>query len=96
MMVTVQRSGGFAGLTRTWQVDVDQPDRFVWVISAETSPAKKAKLPEQQVTGPWRELVDRVREVSDAERTAERGAGPGAERGAGTAGPGSTAPGSQG
>jgi len=101
MMVTVQRSGGFAGLTRTWQVDVDaepdteswlvlldlvpwqeapaptqpvQPDRFVWVISAETSPAKKAKLPEQQVTGPWRELVDRVREVSDAERAGERGA----------------------
>ena len=46
----------------------------MWVISAETSPAKKAKLPEQQVTGPWRELVDRVREVSDAERAGERGA----------------------
>jgi hypothetical protein len=97
MIVTVQRSGGFAGLTRTWQVDVDaepdteswlvllelvpwsqaparpravQPDRFVWVISAGTTPAKKAALPEQDVTGPWRELVDRVRAASDAERAA--------------------------
>jgi hypothetical protein len=110
MIVTVQRSGGFAGLTRTWQVDVDaepdteswlvllelvpwaeapaptqpvQPDRFVWVISAGTTPAKKAKLPEQQLTGPWRELVDRVRETSDAERAAEAGRDPAAGDGAG-------------
>ncbi|GAA0956061.1 protealysin inhibitor emfourin [Frigoribacterium faeni] len=94
MKVTVSRSGGFAGLTRTWSVDVDaepdteswlvqldglpwgqtpsggqmvQPDRFVWVITADTRPSRKAKLPEQQVTGPWRELVDRVRTTSDAE-----------------------------
>jgi len=93
MMVTVQRTGGFAGLTRTWQVDVDaepdaeswlvlidelpwgqaddapstQRDRFIWLISAGTRPAKEATLPEQQVTGPWRELVDRVRRTSEAE-----------------------------
>jgi hypothetical protein len=94
MKVTVSRSGGFAGLTRTWSVDVDaepdteswlvqldglpwgqtpaggqpvQPDRFVWVITADTRPSRKAKLPEQQVTGPWRELVDRVRTTSEAE-----------------------------
>lgn len=94
MKVTVSRSGGFAGLTRSWSVDVDaepdteswlvlidrvpwsqapvgaqavRPDRFVWVITAETRPTRKAKLPEQQVTGPWRELVDRVRSASEAE-----------------------------
>ncbi|WP_396600193.1 protealysin inhibitor emfourin [Frigoribacterium sp. R86507] len=97
MKVTVSRSGGFAGLTRSWSVDVDsepdteswlvlidqvpwsqapasaqavQPDRFVWVITAETRPTRKAKLPEQQVTGPWRELVDRVRSTSEAEAKA--------------------------
>jgi len=110
MIVTVQRSGGFAGLTRTWQVDVDaepdteswlvlldlvpwseapaptqpvQPDRFVWLISAGTTPAKKAKLPEQQVTGPWKELVERVREASDAERAQPHDDSPAAGHGRG-------------
>jgi len=94
MKVTVSRSGGFAGLTRSWSVDVDaepdteswlvlidrlpwsqapgarqptQPDRFVWVITADSRPTRKARLPEQQLTGPWRELVDRVRTTSEAE-----------------------------
>jgi len=93
MIVTVQRTGGFAGLTRTWRVDVEaepdteswlvlidglpwssapgaddgsQADRFVWVIVAETQPVREATLPEQQLTGPWRELVERVRSASSA------------------------------
>jgi hypothetical protein len=97
MKVTVSRSGGFAGLTRSWSVDVDsepdteswlvlidrvpwsqaratpravQPDRFVWVITAETRPTRKAELPEQQLTGPWRDLVDRVRRTSESEAQA--------------------------
>jgi hypothetical protein len=94
MIVTVQRTGGFAGLTRTWQVDVEaepdtdawlvlldhvpwsaegssaigvQPDRFVYVISADTRPRRRARLPESRVTGPWRELVDRVQQAATTE-----------------------------
>ncbi|WP_423923649.1 protealysin inhibitor emfourin [Frigoribacterium sp. 2-23] len=87
MIVSVARTGGFAGLTRTWRVDVDtepdvtawhrlldevpwsqvtaaqpvRPDRFVYVITVDTTPRRQAKLPEQQLTGPWLDLVERVR-----------------------------------
>jgi hypothetical protein len=111
MLVIVTRSGGFAGLRRTWSVLVDeqpdaadwlvllaelpwdevrpeppQPDRFVYVIRYERQggaagtpdtaqesprpstvhqladpPEREATLAEQQLQGPWRELVDRVR-----------------------------------
>jgi hypothetical protein len=93
MIVTVQRTGGLGGLTRSWRVDVDaepdtaswlglidglpwsstpssadevQPDRFVWVIVVEAEPLREAALAEQQLTGPWRVLVDRVRTASSA------------------------------
>ena len=83
MKVIVIRTGGMAGLRRTWEVAVDdqpdseswtelltrlpwenrpkvpaQPDRYVYEIRCSRH---RVVLPEQQVTGPWRELVDRVR-----------------------------------
>ena len=110
MIVTVQRTGGFAGLTRSWQVDVEaepdtvswlvlidglpwastpssadgvQPDRFVWVIVVEAQPVREAALPEQQLTGPWRELVDRVRTAGSATAPhASAGSGTGSRAGA--------------
>lgn len=45
--------------------DLPAPDRFVYLIRAN---GRRAALPEQQVRGPWRELVDRVRAVSAPER----------------------------
>lgn len=77
------RSGGFAGLSRTWAVRVEeqqdprewlgliddlpwnvrrvappQPDRFVYRISVSR---RRITLSEQQLSGPWRDLVDKVR-----------------------------------
>lgn len=90
--VTVIRSGGFAGLTRTWVAeppptrarfwvmlisecpwdeepsDANEVDRFVWQIDAVTGAEHRtAELPERDVRGPWRELIDAVREESDIE-----------------------------
>jgi hypothetical protein len=94
MKVEVSRSGGFAGITRRWQADVDaqpdkddwiiliddlpwdevpaqpsEPDRYTWVIriaapDPETT-RHEAALPERELTGGWRELVDRVRECGE-------------------------------
>jgi hypothetical protein len=83
MEVSVTRSGGIAGLRRTWVVSVDQqPDseawaellgRIPWDSRPRSAPQpdrytyeirysrRHVTLPEQQVTGAWRELVDRVR-----------------------------------
>jgi hypothetical protein len=83
MKVSVTRSGGIAGLSRTWAVATDeqpdreaweallaslpwderassapQPDRYVYVIQYSR---RRVTLPEQSLTGPWRELVDRVK-----------------------------------
>jgi hypothetical protein len=83
MKVSVTRSGGIAGLSRTWAVTTDeqpdreaweellarlpwddrsadapQPDRYVYEIRYSR---RRVTLPEQLLTGPWRELVDRVR-----------------------------------
>ncbi|WP_350347050.1 protealysin inhibitor emfourin [Agromyces sp. G08B096] len=44
-----------------------EPDRFVYRIRCEPH---EATLAERQLTGPWRELVDRVREVSEPRRAA--------------------------
>lgn len=40
----------------------NQPDRFIYSIRAGQ---RRAALPEQAVTGPWRVLVDRARAASE-------------------------------
>ncbi len=87
MRVLVVRSGGFAGITRRWEVDLDEaPDRDEWLALIETLPWNERPadpggmdrfsyrircsrhqivLPEGALTGPWRELVDRVQTVAD-------------------------------
>jgi hypothetical protein len=87
MKVTVVRSGGIAGLTRNWEIVVDeQDDRDSWIELIESLPWRstprarpmpdeynyriicsrhRITLPEQQLTGSWRELVDRVRQAAD-------------------------------
>ena len=98
LTITVRRSGGLAGMTRTWSVTVtgepavtvwwplvqscpwdDAPaqalapqggDRFVYLITVaaarmQAGPAEHdARVPEGGLTGPWQELVTRVREES--------------------------------
>jgi hypothetical protein len=82
--ITVQRSGGLAGIERVWSVQAvtpddrdqwqtlveacpwdelpagatSQPDRFVYRIRAGQ---RHATLPERDLTGPWRALVDCAR-----------------------------------
>ena len=49
----------------------NQPDRFIYSIRAGQ---RRAALPEQAVTGPWRVLVDSTRQASEDARTKpERG-----------------------
>jgi hypothetical protein len=55
-------------------IDLDgdgQPDRFVYVIEVAAPPVEspvagtlRATLPESRVVGPWRDLVDRVRQAA--------------------------------
>lgn len=42
-------------------------DRFVWRISATCvdEPPRRAELPDAELQGPWRELVDEVRAFDD-------------------------------
>lgn len=41
-------------------------DRFVWRIEVRApQPTREAELPETAVRGPWRELVDRVRQEGE-------------------------------
>ena len=91
MKITVQRSGGVAGMKRTWTVspqppeDTDrwqplieacpwdavggvsaaagQPDRFMYSIRAGQ---RRAVLPERELTGPWRTLVECARAAAEA------------------------------
>lgn len=51
------------------------PDRFVWWIRASWTGAdpREAELPDEELTGAWRELVDAVREWSGAVERPERG-----------------------
>jgi hypothetical protein len=48
--------------------DAESRDRFVWRIEARLAQHHRtASVPDRELTGPWRELVDRVRsEGSDA------------------------------
>lgn len=81
LVVQVTRTGGFAGLSRHWQVEARsedeaqawwplveacpwdvtpddcRPDGFVYEVRAND---RAATLPEQNVDGPWRALVDAV------------------------------------
>lgn len=84
MKISVTRTGGIAGLSRTWTITVDdqpdkddwmslianlpwndrqratpQPDRYVYLIRCSR---RRIALPEQRLQGPWRELVERVRD----------------------------------
>jgi hypothetical protein len=90
--ISVTRSGGVAGLRRSWRVESgergawpelveacpwgDRPsgdgaDRFVWLIEvASPAPERAVELPETAVQGPWRDLVDRVREEGEPVRPA--------------------------
>ena len=95
LSVSVERSGGFAGLVRRWVVTVDPPDadrwyalidacpwpqaaspespptiqppgadRFCWTVSATAARERReASLSEQELDGPWRALVDAVRDA---------------------------------
>ena len=92
MKITVQRSGGMAGMKRTWTVQptppedtelwqplieacpwdavpksgrsaaIGQPDRFLYNIRAGQ---RRATLPEQAVTGPWRDLVETAKAAAE-------------------------------
>ncbi len=48
---------------------VPEPDRYVYRIAC---PPHEVELAERQVTGPWRRLVDRVRETAEPQREAPR------------------------
>ncbi|CAO1654056.1 hypothetical protein I6E68_02210 [Salinibacterium sp. NSLL150] len=48
-------------------VENTMPDRYIYEIHCEPH---EAVIPEQQLVGPWRELVDRVREASQPSRPA--------------------------
>lgn len=95
LTITVRRSGGVAGLSRTWTVSASDgssvaawwplvescpwdasdeaaapegADRYVYAIRVETtagsSSERDARVAEARLTGPWKELVTRVREGS--------------------------------
>src|SRR5690606_1994241 len=95
LVVAVKRTGGFAGLTRTWTAEArgddaselvalvercpwDEPvdsdprgaDRFQWNIRARCGAEndRAAELPDHAVQGPWKELINAVREWSDGDR----------------------------
>ncbi len=87
MKVSVVRSGGIAGLTRSWEVSIEgRDDQDSWLEIIDRLPWDENKrerttpdsynyriecsthsitLPERELTGPWRELVDRVQQASD-------------------------------
>lgn len=46
-----------------------EPDRFIYRIRCEPH---EATLAERQLTGPWRELVERVQERTEPERSPRR------------------------
>lgn len=59
-----------------WEQETDAgtgADRFVWVIRARTpSEQRERELSDSQVDGPWRALVDAVREASKREGQRDR------------------------
>lgn len=90
--ITVVRSGGLAGLVRTWRVaapaaaeprwvalidacdwdDATAPgaDRYQWDIEAAVPPVyHRAQVADGALLGPWRTLVDAVRDAHAAAET---------------------------
>ena len=90
VIVTVTRTGGIAGLRRTWRAEAggddaatwitliegcpwdalrferfaEGADRFMWSVDARCGPEeRRAELADSAVQGPWRELIDAVREA---------------------------------
>jgi len=47
-----------------------EPDRYVYRIHC---PPHDATVPERQLTGPWRDLVDRVRDTTEPRRASPTG-----------------------
>lgn len=104
MKITVQRSGGVAGMERVWSVQavtpddrdqwqplieacpwddlpgpaaagaggIPQPDRFVYRIRAGQ---RRATLPERDLVGPWRTLVESMRAAAESLAQAEPASG---------------------
>ena len=95
--VTVTRTGGFAGMRRTWRAQPDTAeaphwialidgcpwdaadpkrdiaptgaDRYMWHVDARCGDAEReAALADPEVKGPWRELIDAVREAKKDDR----------------------------
>jgi hypothetical protein len=89
VIVTVTRSGGIAGIRRSWRAQAAEEqasawitrikqcpwdaveqgrapegaDRFMWDVNARCGEeARRAELADSDVQGPWRELIDAVRE----------------------------------
>ncbi|MEN3344903.1 MAG: hypothetical protein V7635_1479 [Arthrobacter sp.] len=103
MKITVERSGGFAGMRRSWTVrpapdEKDRwrplveacpwdavpeagrdspdgpPDRYTYSIRAGKH---RATLPERELTGPWRDLVDSAKAAAESAPPPESPGGPG-------------------
>lgn len=86
LTISVVRTGGVAGLRRSWELHLDcddaadswrplldacpwgaaasagAPDRFMYRITAGD---RSATVAERDLSGPWRELTDRVRAASE-------------------------------
>ncbi len=74
VIVKVRRSGGFAGVTREWEAEVEDSllDELPWDRRPRRTAStdrfvylirmsrRRITLAETQLDGPWRELVDRV------------------------------------
>ncbi|WJM14940.1 protealysin inhibitor emfourin [Microbacterium arborescens] len=102
LRIVVERSGGFAGLTRTWRVEPsdaerglwlelvrrcpwDEPapsasapgaDRFRWHIVVSDSEATHQADLADDLTSPWRSLVDAVRSGQPPEPEDRQSPGP--------------------
>lgn len=73
--VTVVRSGGFAGLTRTWTLHLDRaewqqllaeqpddsPDGADRFVYRIRALRREVVIPESRLDGAWRELIERAR-----------------------------------
>lgn len=90
VVVTVVRTGGFAGLRREWRAEPEERESFRWVTLIQECPwdavavttgatgadlfvwrldarcgdeKREAELADPDVQGPWRTLIDAVRDA---------------------------------